>query len=325
MNSTKASQQLKPTGLGATNKSQQKSSNLGRSRNRGQRASEFVTKQELRGGKIHVPINPPEIAYQPWMPLTLVHTGSSSDVHLTVRDICKQIKEQIDPMDHALKSFGKDWADTECIMQIRLRSIRAWNLTGRMISLSVDDFSDIAKATGDVDTLCGLVDTGSSLHIPAIGYRLPASHSNMVLRNDKATNGAILFHVMAPRNDTYIIYTSLFFRFDGPAKLSGFDNTMVTLLKQIANSTARTARVGTDIAKNVKDLADRSDHSTMMNTISKGVEVVGPAVFALPALTDEEDKFRIEMRDKIDHLISVTTSVKDDVSVISASEVVEDV
>lgn len=203
-------------------------------RQRGPKPSKFVTRREVRGGKIDLGSNPPEVAYQPWMPLVVVHSGMSGDIAITVRDLAIQICKQVDPTHHAIREFPKVWNNTEPILQIRVRSVRAWNLTGRMVSLSVDDFSTPDKAISDVDTLCGIVDTGSTQHVPAVGYQLPLSCQNIVLRNDAHTGAAILYHVMCADSDSCIIYTSVFYRFDGPAKITGFQDSMISLVRSIS-------------------------------------------------------------------------------------------
>lgn len=289
-------------------------------RYRGHRRNNFVTKHEMRGGKIDVSTNPPEIAYQPWMPLIVVHSGKAGDIAITVRDLAKQIVSQVDPAKHALKPFKEGehtWNNEEPTLQIRLRSIRAWNLTGRMISLSVDDFSSIDKAISDVDTLCGLVDTGSSLHVPAVGYQLPNSHQNIVLRNDSRNSGAILYHVMCAETDTCIIYTSIFYRFDGPAKFSAFQDSMMALVQ---NLTADVRKITTSQKKLVTLTKQVADHTKgdLGSAIIDGVKHVAP--FVIPAAAMD-----VALHAKMDELASLVRSQGlDDVSVLSLTEAQED-
>lgn len=241
--------------------------------------SKFVTKKELKGGQLHVPSNPPDVTYQPWYPLTVVHSGSTNDLHITVKDLVAEIRAQLDPTGHGLHaaipspSKGQpnlvrcllDNADvTAPVINLRLLSVRAWNLTGRIISLSVEDFTDINTATKDTDALCGLVDTGSATHVPAVGYELPFTHRNIVLRNDVDEGKAMLYHIMAPATDTYIVYTNILWKFDGPAKiLTGFENAMLKIMKNISanvkTSNAQTNSVSNsaaNIAGNVRYIAD---------------------------------------------------------------------
>lgn len=240
---------------GATPKSTpaMKASRSNRSRPRTKKGRNYVTKRELKGGQIHVPSNPPDITYQPWYPATVVHIGSSSDLHITVNDLVKELAAQLDPYHHAFHGNTKDHT-VRCLLDskdvdaprlnLRLQSVRAWNITGKIISLSIDDFSDISKAISDSDSLVGLVDTGSVTHIPAVGYELPMSHRSIVLRNSTDEGGAQLYHVMAPNTDTFIVYTNVLWRCDGPSKvINGFEDKMISLMKRISSNTKTTNEV----------------------------------------------------------------------------------
>lgn len=282
-----------------------KSRNSGPSRGRTSsiNTNNFVTKREVRGGKIELSSNPPEVTYQPWMPLVVVHSGQSGEITMRVRDLCRQIAQQIDPTGHGLRPYANDWSASECIMQLRIRSVRVWNVTGRMIAISVDDFSDANKAIADVDTLCGLVDTGSNLHVPAVGYQLPISHQNIVLRNDALTAKTIIYHVNCPTTDVCIIYTNVFFRFDGPAKFSTFNDTMYKLITRIRTETVRIQADVEDIGKNVTEIKDH-DRGTIGNAIVKGVEITAP--FVLPALAPA-DESRLERIESMLRTLTVTS------------------
>nr|WOL30743.1 MAG: hypothetical protein [Chaq virus] len=300
----------------------QKSRNSGRSRGHTSslNTNNFVTKREVRGGKLELSTNPPEVTYQPWMPLTVVHSGQSGEITMRVRDLCKQIANQIDPTGHGLKSYPEKWSANECIMQLRIRSVRVWNVTGRMIAISVDDFSDANKAIADVDTLCGLVDTGSNLHVPAVGYQLPISHQNIVLRNDVLTSNTIIYHVNCPSSDVCIIYTNLYFRFDGPAKFSSFNDTMFKLITRIRTETVRIQANVEDIGKNVNEIKDH-DRGTIGNAIVRGVEIAAPYVLPAVAAADEERLGRIE---SMLRTLTVTSAYSSPYSEIGVDDPTED-
>lgn len=216
------------------------------------RQGNYVTHKELSGGRMKVPSNPPSVSYQPWMPLTVVHSGKSGSITMTVEDLVAQIKTQLDPTMHAFKD--------SLVLNIRIRSVRAWNLTGKMIALAVDDYSDADKAIADVDTLCGEVDTGSAAHVPAVGYEMPASHKHIVLRNgtDNSTDKkVVVYHVSCPETDTCIIYTSIFWKMDGPTKFTQFSDKMKEALISI-NYRSRKIQQNTDNSsdrlKKIKDI-----------------------------------------------------------------------
>lgn len=272
-------------------------------RRKKQRGGGFITRKEIRGGKMNVPSNPPSIHYQPWMPLTVVHSGISGEITIKVKDLVAEIKGQIDPTKHALVDYP--------ILNIRLRSVRAWNLTGRMIALTVDDFSDASKAIADVDALCGLVDTGSSTHIPAIGYEMPESHKNIVLRNGNDTSSdrdVVLYHLVCPSTDTCIMYTSILWKFDGPATFSAFHDAMLTSVQQIERSMASTS---SGITKLV-ELEEKVCKGDFGKLLIDGIEKVAPYVIAPITATTEERLIRIERL-----LLAVNL---DDASIISSSE-----
>lgn len=266
--------------------------------------SRFVTKREMKGGMINVPSNPPIVSYQPWFQTTVVHSGMSGDITIKVSDLITQLQIQLDPTNHGFKerdSRGK----SDTVLNIRLRSIRAWNLTGRMIALTVDDYSDADKAIRDVDALCGIVDTGSQAHIPAIGYEMPESHKNIVLRNgtDSSTDsGAVLYHIVCPSSDTCIIYTSIFWKFDGPAKFTSFHNSMLTSVQQIErnvfhieNNVSRILEITTkEDSKNVGDYG---------SLIIDGIEKVAPYVITAASKEDNLLVNRIQqLEDKLNNI-----------------------
>lgn len=238
-----------------------------------------VTRHELTGGKLSVPPNPPSVTYQPWNHLTVVQAGSASsggEITVKVSDLVDLIQKQIDPIKTGLA--------TAPILNVKLQRVRAWNITGHMIALSVDDFSDAAKAIADVDALCGLVDTGSTNHTPAVGYDLPNSHKNIVLRNGTSSatdKKAVLYHVMAPAADTIIIYTTVLWKFDGPSKFSTFNSTMLQAIESIAENVQG---VGTNLSvlqETVERIDSRSSKLAVGNAIVDSVKVVAP--FVIPA------------------------------------------
>lgn len=222
-------------------------------RHRGARksSSNYVTHKELTGGKMNVPSNPPSVSYQPWMPIIVVHTGKSGEIVIKMSDLVNQLIQQIDPTNHAISQNP--------VINIKIRSVRAWNVSGTIIALSVDDFSDADKAIKDVDMLCGIVDTGSASHVPAVGYDLPVSLKNVVLRNgsDPSTDkDVILYHIVSGQNDSVIIYTSIFWKFDGPSKFTGFQSTMMQAICDIRDNTDKTKKNTKALTKVTKDILD---------------------------------------------------------------------
>lgn len=272
---------------------------------RRQRDTRYVTKKEMRGGEMQVPSNPPGINHQPWFQTTIVHTGASGDITIKVSDLVTQLVKQLDPHKHGFAPTN-DNSGAGPVINLRVRSVRAWNLSGRMIALSVDDFSDAQKAVSDVDTLCGLVDTGSAAHIPAVGYELPESHKNIVLRNglDRSTDkDVVIYHVVCATSDAVVIYTSIYWKFDGPAQFSAFHDQMMATVRRIERSTNVIDRN----LELIKNNAEECDHG---NVIIGGIKKVAPYVIAAAAANEDTVAMRdriVELEGRIRHLSIVMT------------------
>lgn len=247
--------------------------------------SHYVTRQQLHGGQLSVPSNPPNIAYQPWNNTTIVHGGTSGSISMKFSDLCYQLAKQIDPVQSGLY-WSADKKRLGTIFNMKVLKIRAWNLTGNMIALSVDDYSDSAKAIADVDALCGLVDTGSSQHVPAVGYELPASHKDIVLRNgtdDSRDTDAVIYHITAPSSDTIMVYVTVLWKFDGPVKFSSFENTITRILKNTASDVKQTRQINNDILSVAKKLEEASSQFSIGNIVEHGVEIAAPYVISAAA------------------------------------------
>lgn len=245
------------------------------------RASDVVTHRQLKGGPLHVPTNPPSVSYQPWYPLTLVHTSTSGSLTITMADLVKQVRSQIDPCSSGFT--------TNLILNMKIQKIRAWNLTGSMIALSVDDFSTPDQAKRDTDTLCGLVDTGSTMHIPAVGYDLPDSLKNVVLRNSSGTpsdSTSVIYHLMCNKDDSVIVYTNLLWKFDGPLKISSFNSTMLGLVGKISDDASDLRTTALDIRKSVLTMEKNSESLGVGKVLIKGIETAAPYVLPAVAAAD---------------------------------------
>lgn len=179
------------------------------------RNSRFVTKKEMSGGAFRPGSNPPQVTYIPWNNVTLV-ISHNTDLSLKVNDILKHLKSQLDPTGRGFNTETS--GDKRFVVQMRIHSIAAWNLTGRVISLSVEDFSDTNSASSGRDQLVGLVDTGTSTHTPSVGYKIPSNLSQHVIRTDDVTGSMFLLTVTAPAGSQLVTYLKISYRFDGPAK-----------------------------------------------------------------------------------------------------------
>lgn len=194
--------------------------------------------------------------------------------------------KQIDPIKTGL--------NTKAVLNVKIHRVRAWNLTGNMIALSVDDFSTIDEAVRDTDTLCGLVDTGSTTHIPAVGYDLPDSLKNVVLRNSDGTpsdKDALLYHIMCAKEDSIIVYTNVLWKFDGPVKISNFEESMMSIVRSISRHTKETSKDAERIRKSVRKLEKNSENLGIGEFLLDGAHIAAP--YVLPAITTQaEERFQ---------------------------------
>nr|UQS95355.1 MAG: hypothetical protein [Ezimos virus] len=203
-------------------------------------SSKGVSRSELMGSKISVPENPPDINFQPWNSLVLVDSFNDK-LEATTHSLTKQMWDQLDPNHHAFKDCPDDWTKSEFRLQFKIQMIRAWCLTGKMIALSVEDFMSPTKDETSVDQLCGLIDTGNSHHIPGVGYRLPLSHQQSIIRDskEKQTGDQHLFRVVS--DGPSMAYVNVLWRCDGPLKLPQFDDNLIRMVAKIKRDVNITA------------------------------------------------------------------------------------
>lgn len=222
----------------------------------------------MNGGRFSPPTNPPDVTYMPWHPVTLV-ISHSGGLTFKVNDIKKYLRSQLDP---TARGFNKeDKGDSRFVVQYRVLSISSWNLTGRVISLSVEDFTDTVANTGGRDQLCGLVDTGTSVHTPAVGYNLPHSHSSHVIRTDDKYIDEVLFDVSSPNGNQCITYFKILFRFDGPAR----HPTVLSPVDEISNTLS-------DLANSIEKKISPSTMELVLN----GVKYTAQAVALVGSLAN---------------------------------------
>lgn len=158
-----------------------------------------------------IPSNdPPQLAYQPWNHVTLAWYSLPGDTNFG--DLVNTIKTQLDPNK---TGFNEE----KLAVQMKIHSVRVWNVSGKHVSLTVYDYID-----GDnKDQLCGLMDAGSNTGIPKLGYEMPITFRHHVIRNDAKTGKNILFTTSAASGDSILSYVRMEWRFDGPVKGPSID------------------------------------------------------------------------------------------------------
>lgn len=257
-------------------------------------SSKYVKKTELNGGKLTVPSNPPEVTYQPWNSVVVVDSFSDT-LTMTVHSLTRKIHEQLDPNGHAFKDCAEDNVKNEFRLLIKIHSIRAWALNGKMIALSVEDFLVPNKDKAAVDQLCGIVDIGNANHIPGLGYRLPASHQQAVLRDDKNNFG--LQHLFTIKCDgAAICYINVTWRCDGPSTLPTFQTNVETLVRSIqltsTNSNYQVRQIRDRMAKVNQQLDDLiSKQPGIINEVLNEIPI-GAAAVTVAGLTELQDELK---------------------------------
>lgn len=196
-----------------------------------------VTRRELNGGKLTPPENPPDVSFQPWYPITLI-LKSKGETTYTYKSIIASFKKQVDPTGNLMKAGT---GDDKGVVISKIKSIRSWNLDGKMIGLTVFDFITNAKSEA-AEAICGLMDTGTNSHIPAVGFQLPASHANFTLRNgnnDDDDDKDKIFCIFCGPGDIAMTYVHMYWRCDGPSKLLGFSETVKDILVSLRSHVER--------------------------------------------------------------------------------------
>lgn len=218
-------------------------------RNRGNK-TKYVTIRSLNGGKMLTTNDPPPLTYQPWNHITLAWHSKPKDHNFG--DLVNQIKSQIDP--------NKNGFSDKLAIQMKIHSVRVWNLTGKTISLTVYDYHD----DDNVDQLCGLMDAGANPGVPRIGYELPLSFRQQVMRNDSSTGKRNLFTTAATDADTILQYVRIEWRFDGPVKGPSID---LDWERRLLEKQSKALEVAETTSSNIKKLLD-SQPSTVERIIS---------------------------------------------------------
>lgn len=181
-----------------------------------QQQRRYVTQEQVFGGKFSPSPNPPDVIFLPWNRVTLVIPFSGTYT-VTVTELKEKLRKQCDPTGRGFNPL--DTTDRRFVPSFKLSSYQVWNLTGHLISMSVQDFTDTQSAKGGRDQLAGIVDTGAPGLLPKAGYKLPASHRNHVLRSDDVETLIEVLVIQVGSGDQGLLYVNLEYRFDGTAQL----------------------------------------------------------------------------------------------------------
>lgn len=281
-------------------------------RTRGQKDRRTVRSQgwkadrnlNVKGKILRLNVNPPVVDYQPWNPITLVKFFKGTSPMQT-NQILELLRSQVDPTKRGFNQVQS--GDSRFVVQYKLKSIRAWNLTGKIIALSVDDFNEQESAKDGRDQLCGVIDTGTATHSPAIGYVLPKSLQEKVIRTDDKQGDDYLFTCQVGDSDQGIMYLSIEYRFDGPITLpkyftpldyinSGFSTVVQGLDSQIEQTAIMSKRTS-DMKKVLSRLKEISENTyaarpSVIKRIVSGLgEVAMMTVLTAAAAEEDSESF----------------------------------
>lgn len=247
-----------------------------------------VTQHQINGGRITPPTNPPDVTFQPWNVITLVHAFKGSQAY-QAKSLMAILRSQIDPNSHGFNQTKS--GEGRFTLQLKIFSIRAWNLSGRVIALSVDDFLDSNTAKGANEQLCGLVDTGTTTHTPAVGYDLPLTHRSHVIRTDDDKLGdTYIFTAQVGSNDQGLSYIKLAYRFDGPIKAPLYLLPVDKLISAAHRTSVSTAEsqalleTMSSMVKELKSIAQRNEEMSRPSLTSRiidGIKTTGMVVSML--------------------------------------------
>lgn len=301
MSDTKTTQNLR-------SKQTQRSQNWKRQPRRSRNTSNYITRHQLNGGKFQVPSNPPDVTYQPWNNITLVHTFNS-EFTLTPQKAIELIRDQIDPTG---RGFNKTkTGDGRFVLQMRFHDVKGWNLSGRVIAFSATDFIDSQGAKGNREQLCGIVDTGTGPHVPAFGYTYPSGHRQHVLRADDEEGTIDVFTTSVGAADQAILYIRMSYRFDGPVKppklilkqdkvIHGINinNRYQQATHEVMTEQQEILKTLTEMVDEVKQIIKNTEKPSLVKSVINGIEETamvvasGAGVSAPTSVYDRLDDIR---------------------------------
>jgi len=195
------------------------------------------------GGKFSPSTNPPDVDFQPWHRVTLVDPFSGT-MTVSVDSLKDKLRKQLDPTGRGFNP--EDSGDKRFVPQFKIHTVQAWNLTGHIISISIQDFTDSKSASSGQDQLAGIVDTGSPGLLPKVGFKYPVSHRNHVLRCDDYEHAIQIASMQVGPSDQGLAYITVEYRFDGATTLPTTNNLFSVLtqcyskLRTINNSANHT-------------------------------------------------------------------------------------
>lgn len=266
-----------------------------------QPVSQPHTRFETKGRKFSPGQNPPDVALKPFNQITMVHSGSGTtetSYDYTSQDLLGELIQQINPSG---SPNGPDLKADH--IEMRVLTVKAWNLTGSKIAFSAYD-----HISNDNTTLCSIVDVGAKDSYPVIGYEFPSAHKEVVIK----TGSKKIYSLFTPKGNTVMIYTTLLWRFIGNPKftfstellihMSQKIDHMETSTRKIAQSSNSTAASTRATVKAVEKLVEAQPG--LVSRIVDGVTHIG--AYVAPLAADEDTLRRLEeLKESVSLLLAI--------------------
>lgn len=206
------------------------------------------------GQKLTPSPNPPDTTATPWWPLVISCIRRPGDYTFTllIADFLKQVGQghTFNPTD-----FNEDKGNPFRI-QLRIDRVSVWNLTGRIVSLSIWDVEERADTKAVIvqtDLLGGWVDCGGVNCFPAVGFQYPSSHHRRVYRPDPRYASVKLFTTTGGSTDSILSHVHIQWRADGLPKFSTVSSGVEEISSQISELSTKLDKESPSLGSKVID------------------------------------------------------------------------
>lgn len=238
-----------------------------------QRASDF-------GRKVSPPSNPPDTTAQPWWPLIIsaIHDPGDYTIDTLVKDFQSQLNN--DKYTFNSNSYNAD-SGTPFRAQFRFLGVDVWNITGRIVSLTVweipeQTYIESVEKFDEKDQLGSWVDCGGASAFPSVGYRYPSSHHRRIYRPDPRYADKKIISTIAASGDKILVHLHINWKCDGYPKFSTVQQAHIPILRKLEQTNQKLVNINRSILEAQGDTG---------NAIVKGVKI--GAKYVLPIIAAE--------------------------------------
>lgn len=248
-------------------------------KSKGKRAVKTPGSGSKRVGRYTPPTNPPDTTSQPWWPLILSVISSPGD--FTFTSLIKAFQKQVNSSGSTFNVT--DFNDDKGVpfrIQIRFQRVAVWNLTGRIVSLSVWDVEQQTTNSFDQrekDQLGAWVDCGGASCFPSIGYTYPPSYQQQVYRPDPRYASLAITSTTGGSRDSILHHVHILWKSDGYPKFDSVSRPIRDLETRLENLSGEISTL-TETANEIKS----SQPSTLIKVV-EGLTLVASYVAPLVA------------------------------------------